>query len=194
MTLALTAPVVRGSVAACIRAALRSRVPSVAPSLLATVSAAKDNEGVLIWDASGETTAPLCRVQQPRDAATCVALHESSTPGDARAPLCAIGYSSGSLQLLAMAKLSVAASSCPHDAPVGCLAFAGPTLLSSDLDGCVCLSSATGASDNLQLLAVLRPPVNVAINCLDVLLGSAASGASVFYATLALAQLCFTRF
>lgn len=35
MTLALTAPVVRGPVAACIRGALRSRVPSVAPSLLA---------------------------------------------------------------------------------------------------------------------------------------------------------------
>ena len=76
-----------------------------------------------------------------------------------------------------MAKLSVAASSCPHDAPVGCLAFAGPTLLSSDLDGCVCLSSATGASDNLQLLAVLRPPVNVAINCLDVLLDPEHGGA-----------------
>lgn len=36
MTLALTAPVVRGPVAACIRGALRSRVPSVAPSLLAS--------------------------------------------------------------------------------------------------------------------------------------------------------------
>ena len=155
-----------------------ARLPAgVAPSLLATVSAAKDNEGVLIWDASGETTAPLCRVQQPRDAATCVALHESTDAVDARAPLCAIGYSSGSLQLLAMAKLSVAASSCPHDAPVGCLAFAGPTLLSSDLDGCVCLSSATGASDNLQLLAVLRPPVNVAINALDVLLDPEHGGA-----------------
>ena len=156
-----------------------------APSVLASLSLGDmqaDSCGVLLWDANadGACAAPLARIHQPNEPATCVAVTPGSSPaahgatleGDPTvAGLVAVGYSAGRVQLVSVGSLKLLAQRRVHVAAVACIAF-GPRscLLTAAADGEVRLHSAM-LGELLAPLATLRPPTNVPVTCLDMSYG-----------------------
>lgn len=85
--------------------------------LIASVSSTRLKnraESVLIWSTSGRCRAPLARILMADDDAVCVALEES-------AALCVVGFASGSLRLVELDSLKVAAAVRVHSTQVSCI-------------------------------------------------------------------------
>ena len=140
--------------------------------------------GVLLWDnvaagASDDTksacAAPLARIYQPTEPATCVAISPPTAEFEAYAEpdgadgLCCVGYASGRVQLVSISSLKLLRERRVHTAALCAVAF-GParTLVTAASDGEVRLHSAA-MGELLTPLATLRAPTNVAITCLDLL-------------------------
>ena len=136
--------------------------------------------GVLIWDepppSSGirPCTAPLARAYQPREPASCVALSppplgtpevkSGGPPADGAMGLCAVGYTTGRVQIICVGGLRLLKERRVHVAAICCIEF-GPappgefvTLLTAAIDGEIRLSTATPPNQLLVPIATLRPP------------------------------------
>ena len=164
--------------------------PSASQRVVASLShgAVQGEEcGVLLWDIpSAEDSsnpreaacaAPLARIYQPNEAASCIALsaptaeHSAYGDEDGADGLCAVGYSSGRVQLVSVSSLKLLRERRVHVSPIFCARF-GPTrtLLTAAADGEVRLSS-SAMGELLTPLATLRAPNQVPITCIDLLFG-----------------------
>ena len=157
------------------------------PAVLATLSsgAVQGSEcGVLLWDHHPHTptqacAGPLARIYQPNEPATCVALsppHEelgrAGADVDGSSGLCAVGYTTGRVQIVCVAGLKLLKERRVHHAPIAAIMF-GPsaTLITASETGEVRLHVAA-LGQLLAPLATLRAPNGVAVSCLDVFYGS----------------------
>ena len=142
-----------------------------------------DECGVLLWDHTSATenigawmpcAAPLARIFQPNEPATCVAVSappppdvaaaaaasadgssSSSSASDGSRGLCAVGYGSGRVQLVCVAGLRLLQERRVHVAGVCCLEFGpGATLLSASVDGEVRLHAAAIGQLLLSLIHI----------------------------------------
>ena len=157
------------------------------PHVLASLCAGSlqgEECGVLLWDhqtadGAAPCAAPLARIYQPKEPASCVAISPPEVePGeeggaDGAAGLCAVGYTTGRVQIICVGGLRLLKERRVHVSSVVCMEF-GPssTLLTAAIDGEVRLHVAS-VGQLLVPLATLRQPSNVRVTCLDVFFGDA---------------------